>query len=115
MSLFYKVAKKTDQNAPAELNNALERFMLNLKDDDFFGGEKPGYADLMIWPWLERFDYIQTYSGFVLASQLSNLTDYIERMRLVPACQELLIETEVHKCFYDSYINGQNPDYDSGN
>ena len=78
-------------------------------------GKTPLYADFMIWPWLERFEYIQTHCGFEMDTKnLQSLCSYIERMKQVPACRDLSLSVADHKRFYETYLNNEEADYDHG-
>lgn len=74
-------------------------------------------ADFMIWPWLERFDFLYQYRNFVLdKSKLDKLDSYIERMKNVPACNRLMNSAENHQKFYDGMLNESSTlgEYDHG-
>lgn len=69
----------------------------------------------MIWPWIERFEFLEKYRGVTFdKSRLSNFISYIERMKKVPACQKLAIPAEKHEAFYDSMLNQDQANYDIG-
>jgi hypothetical protein len=74
------------------------------------------YADFMIWPWLERFDFLSKYRNFTLdESRLAKFGEYINRMRNVPACNKLAINAEHHEKFYESMLNSnEQAEYDHG-
>ena len=114
MAFYYKLAKKIDTTVGPELNDALVKFMDNLKDD-FFGGKEPSYADFMVWPWFERLEFLNTYCGFVMDDRLKNLSEYVERMKKIPVCQELMIDTASHIRFFETYLNNEEAEYDHGN
>lgn len=69
-----------------------------------------------VWPWLERLEFLQVYCGFEIdASRLAPLVDYIQRMKEIPACKDLMLSPADHYRFYDSYLNNEEADYDHGN
>lgn len=48
IGLFYKLAKKLEIGMSSQLNAALAEFMKHLEGGQFFGGDKPLYADFMV-------------------------------------------------------------------
>ena len=73
------------------------------------------YADFMIWPWLERFEFLEKHRGVTFdKARLSNFLAYIERMKHVSACEKLSLSAEKHDQFYDSMLNKDQADYDIG-
>lgn len=65
---------------------------------------------------MERLEFLINHAGFEADSVLLKpLFDYIERMKEVPACKKLLLESADHFKFYEQYLNNEEPDYDLGN
>lgn len=73
-------------------------------------GDKPAFADYMIWPWLERLEVMKLVKGLKY-DECSNLPGYIERMKQLPAVKATYIKPESHAKFYKSYMAGE-ADYD---
>lgn len=69
----------------------------------------------MLWPWLERLEFLQTYYGLVLDDRLKNLVEYVERMKKIPVCKELMIDAASHNRFFETYLNNEEAEYDHGN
>jgi glutathione S-transferase len=104
---YYKLALKSDLTVGAGFNEALEKFMLLLQDD-FFGGKHAAFVDLMVWPWIERFDFIRAYRNVEFSPSFSEkLAKYMDDMKKLPACKKLLISADNHEKFYNSVINKQ--------
>ena len=73
------------------------------------------YADFMIWPWIERLEFLEKYRGYNFdTSRLANFASYMDRMRNVPACRQLAISAEKFEKFFQAIINKEQPDYDIG-
>lgn len=79
----------------AELWPALDVFETELaqRGTPFFGGEKPGYVDYMIWPWLERLSVLE----FILKERY-NFDK--QRYSKIGAWIDLLIKDKVAQSFY---------------
>jgi hypothetical protein len=73
----------------------------------------------MVWPWIERFEFLQEKRGLKYNENderlVSLLNGYIERMKQLPAVKETLISTEKHAAFFEKYMSGSDEvDYDIG-
>lgn len=106
-----KLSEEEKTEVGKQINAELARFQMELADNNFLGGSSPKYADLMVWPWLERIKYMKAYQGFSLDESLKKLDDYLERMEQVPAVAECLLSPSDHHRFYSSLASGT-PDYD---
>lgn len=64
-SAYYKLAFEGDGEGLNETLNGLDEFEVELKkrDTPFFGGEKAGMLDYMIWPWYERLLSLRYIDG----------------------------------------------------
>jgi len=61
----------------------------------FIGGEQPGMADLMIWPWFERIAALEVFGDdFCVPPSLVNLNGWIRAMLEVPAVKEYRVKPE---------------------
>ena len=72
-------------------------------------------VDYMIWPWIERFEFIKVRDNFDLVSPTKHpkLTEYVKAMKEVPAVKETIITPEKYIAFMQSYII-DSPNYDIG-
>jgi glutathione S-transferase len=80
----------------------------------FFGGEKPGMVDYMIWPWCERVDmfaYILGDKYELDKVRFNKLIDWKDAMKEDPAVKAIFISAENHFKFRESHLKGV-PDYD---
>ena len=110
---FYKVLRIGDESALKELGDSLQPFEFALKTA-FFGGEKASMVDYMIWPWIEKFDFLITKNFEFDAVKYPNLYAYSVRMSELPGVKKLKIPNEIIQKFFDSYLKGEEPDYDLG-
>ncbi|KAF2351717.1 Glutathione S-transferase N-terminal [Trinorchestia longiramus] len=79
---------------------------------DFFGGSQPGYLDLAFWPWFERLPCIEILlQRPALTDKQQHLTEWVKKMKEVPAVKALLIAPEEHVKFIQSFLTGE-PTYD---
>ncbi|RLU15484.1 hypothetical protein DMN91_012478 [Ooceraea biroi] len=80
----------------------------------FFGGNKPGMLDLMIWPWCERADVIRILSGehFVLPRErFRRLLEWRAAMKDDSAVRVSYQDAETHAKYRRTYLAGA-PQYD---
>lgn len=78
-------------------------------------GDKPAFADYMIWPWLERLEVIELAKSIKFEREkYPNVWGYIGRMKEVPAVKKTIISPEKHFQFYSSYLSsgGKDVNYD---
>ena len=123
---YYKLALKSDLNAGPDFNAALETFMVNLKEDYFGGifrlniyliceklkifffnltGKKAAFVDFMIWPWIERFDFLQVHRNVVINTSIaSKLENYMNRMKQIPVIKNQLNSPDNHNRFYETTV-----------
>jgi len=88
---------------------------LEIRGTKFVGGSKPGFVDLMIWPWCERipvfkFTLGDDYEPFDKV-RFSKVIEWYYAMKEDPAVQTSLISGENHYKFVQSMLHGD-PDYD---
>ncbi len=114
---FYKLVlgpAETFQESQDKFSEALGLFLNgHLGEKRFLGGETASYADYMVWPWLERLEYLQQHRSVKIAEAIADrLQAYVDRMRDVPAVKQVLLPTGTHAKFYEGYITG-NPNWDA--
>ena len=103
---YYKLALKSDLNAQNEFNSALVTFINNNLHDEFFGGKTPAFVDYMVWPWLERVEFLKQFRKVVIDSSISDkLEGYIQRMLKQPAAKKLMNSPDKHDKFYETTVN----------
>ena len=110
---FYKVLRVGDESSLKELGDFLLPFEAAL-NTAFFGGEKPALVDYMIWPWIEKFDFLISKNFEFDAVKYPNLFEYTVRMNELPGIKKLKIPNEIIQKFFASYLKGEEPDYDLG-
>jgi glutathione S-transferase len=102
--------------AITELTNALDVFEEELKSrkSKFFGGNKPGMLDYMIWPFSERTDILKFFLGdkYELDKvRYGELLKWKEEMKKDSAVKIHLISPEDHYKFISLRL-AKTPDYD---
>ena len=71
-------------------------------------------VDYMIWPWIERLEFLEYAKKFVFdAQKFPKLRKYAENMRQLKAVKETEIAGEVLDKFFKTMASGE-PDYDLG-
>ncbi|XP_070168040.1 pyrimidodiazepine synthase [Polyergus mexicanus] len=96
--------------------NGLELFDQELvkRGTPFFGGDKPGMLDFMIWPWCERADVIRIIRGeqFIIPRErFLRLLEWRNAMKEDSAVQGSFLDVEAHAKYIRSRIAGT-PQYD---
>lgn len=80
-------------------------------------GKTTGFADLAIWPWLERFEVLGSRPdlglGNLLDAEFKKLAAYVARMKQQPEVQAAIRPVEHHAAFFKSYLEGS-PNYNVG-
>lgn len=118
-SSLFKVFYESLDNAPGHFENAangLDLYEQELKERNtpYFGGDKPGMVDYMIWPWFERYDMKKYLLGDEYEfekERFPKLADWIGLMKDDPAVKVTYLDGETHAKFLRSRHSG-NPDYD---
>ncbi|XP_067128597.1 pyrimidodiazepine synthase-like [Centruroides vittatus] len=101
-----------------DLINSIDDFEKELKDrkSTFFGGDKPGILDYMIWPWFERIPVAQALNPSLSefpTDRFPTITKWVEKMKTDPAVKKVSLSPEMHVEFIKSTKTGE-PDYDLG-
>ncbi|XP_055914905.1 pyrimidodiazepine synthase-like [Eupeodes corollae] len=99
-----------------EMEEAIKVFEDELENrkTPYFGGDKPGWVDYMIWPWFERLamvKYVYGESHDLDYAKLKNLAKWIELMKEDAAVKLMYLDGETHAKFVKTKQAG-NPDYD---
>ena len=59
----------------------------------------------MVWPWIERFDFLKAHRNFEFNSSFKNkIEKYMEHIKSIPAVKKLHISPDKHEKFYEAYI-----------
>ncbi|XP_053666841.1 pyrimidodiazepine synthase-like [Anopheles marshallii] len=116
ISPYYRILFATDGIPPGaitEFGAGLDIFEKELKarGTPYFGGDKPGMIDYMIWPWCERVDLLKFALGdkYELDKErFGKLLQWRDLMEKDEAVKESFISTENHTKFLQSRKNGEN-------
>lgn len=116
---MYKLALGTEEQAPeaiSALQTQLDVFEQELSErgSTYYGGEKPGMLDYMIWPWIERLSMVKylTTNGFELDKErFKNLLKWHSLMLQDEAVKEFYLDGETHAKYITTRRAGK-ADYD---
>lgn len=76
----------------------------------YFGGDKPGWVDYMIWPWFERINALPVFlkeQGFSFDKQrFAKISDWIELLIKDEVVQSHYATPEQHSAFFNSLKTG---------
>lgn len=110
------------ENLPVEdymkdILEPLEEFESELESrgTTFFGGDKPGMLDFMMWPWSERSKVpsaLQDKEFQFPKDKFSKLIAWREAMKEVPAVRDTITPLETHVKFLKGYF-GPEPVFDN--
>ncbi|XP_055385286.1 pyrimidodiazepine synthase-like isoform X2 [Condylostylus longicornis] len=100
----------------SEICSGLDIYEAELKKrgTKYFGGEKPGMLDYMIWPWCERSDMLQYLIGDKYRwdeNRFAKLLEWRDLMKNNEAVKRSYLDGETHAKYMKSYRTGT-PDYD---
>uniref|UniRef100_A0A914XQ32 Glutathione S-transferase omega n=1 Tax=Plectus sambesii TaxID=2011161 RepID=A0A914XQ32_9BILA len=117
---FYGLLRATADNQEAGIANLKKALDTaeSLLTDNFYGGKSSGYADMLVWPHLERVEVLplirpDLHLDKLLGTDYPKLTAYIARMKELPEVKVAIRPAEHHVQFFDSYKTGK-PDYNIG-
>uniref|UniRef100_A0A2A4K3U4 Uncharacterized protein n=1 Tax=Heliothis virescens TaxID=7102 RepID=A0A2A4K3U4_HELVI len=116
-ALFFKLMRTPDAVTEQNLStyyNTLSFIQEELKQrgTTFLGGEEPGYADYMIWPWFERLLAVKSDIGKIDKEKYKLLWAYLEKMLADPVVAEYAVPDEIFLEFRSAYLKGTKPNYD---
>ncbi|KAK2896730.1 hypothetical protein QQF64_005725 [Cirrhinus molitorella] len=114
---FYTISmgkKKGEDVSAAEAEFAEKISKLNetlaKKKTKYFGGDSITMIDYLMWPWFERAEMMGVKHCLANTPALSK---WVEHMFEDPVVKATMFSTEVHKVFFDSFMDGT-PNYDHG-
>ncbi|XP_058456178.1 pyrimidodiazepine synthase-like [Malaya genurostris] len=113
---YYRIMFSTDGIPPGaitEFGTGLDIFEKELKTrgTPYYGGEKPGMLDYMIWPWCERVDLLKFALGdkYELDKErFAKLLQWRDLMEQDEAVKKSFLSTENHTKFLQSRKSGEN-------
>lgn len=73
----------------------------------FYGGEKPGMLDYMIWPWFERMPIRKATHSIFQENPFPALKKWNEAMKGDPAAKACAMPMEWHAEFLQGYMQGK--------
>jgi len=112
-ALYPYYRSRQDPNTIKNIENAFQLYE-SLLQQNYFGGNEPGYADFMAWPWVERVSALEILSEgrvAVTKDKYPKFAAYIERMKHIPEIQTFFLDGPTHAKFIESFVAGK-ADYD---
>ncbi|CAI2355416.1 unnamed protein product [Caenorhabditis sp. 36 PRJEB53466] len=114
---FYNSKNQTSQQQnDINVHIALRNAEILLRDA-FYGGRNPGYADYLIWPFLERLQLLTLSQSsqfrYFPGIHFPKMGAYMARMQNEPEIKFTLRPLSHHKSYFDSISIGK-PNYDIG-
>ncbi|XP_016149706.1 glutathione S-transferase omega-1-like isoform X1 [Sinocyclocheilus grahami] len=114
---FYKISmgkKRGEDVSAAEVEftekvSQLHEYLAK-KKTKYFGGDSITMIDYLIWPWFERAEMMGVKHCLANTPELRK---WIECMFEDPVVKATMFNTEDHKVFFNTYMDG-NPNYDHG-
>nr|APX61040.1 putative glutathione S-transferase omega class member 2 [Leptinotarsa decemlineata] len=120
-SVFAKCCFTNEERSASEWLKLLLQPLQEFEDElakrgtTFFGGERPGMVDYMMWPWAERGECIYLKLGEKLPledNHIPLLRKWRKEMMKQPVCQELLITGDRFWKIAQCKLTGAEPAYD---
>ncbi|XP_050297679.1 pyrimidodiazepine synthase-like [Anthonomus grandis grandis] len=121
-SIFGKILFSNEEKSPEEWVKEIIKALQPLEDElvargtKFFGGDKPGMIDYMLWPWAERAGAIALKLGTKLPitdDHIPQLRKWRKAMREDPVVAELYLGPEAFWKVAQITLKKEVPDYDS--
>ncbi|VDP01886.1 unnamed protein product [Soboliphyme baturini] len=72
----------------------------------------PGWADYMVWPWVERMEAVASLSHGrieITREDYPKLHQYVFRMQSTPEVKALAISGDLHAQFIEGFVKGSPP------
>ncbi|XP_021918362.1 pyrimidodiazepine synthase-like isoform X1 [Zootermopsis nevadensis] len=116
ISNLYRLYQNMDREFLDAVMKALDVFEREIvsRSKPFFGGDKPGMLDYMIWPWCERSEMLKIMGGdqFVLPRErFLRLMEWRNAMKEEESVKVSYLEPEIHAKYINSHRAGY-ADYD---
>ncbi|PSN30294.1 hypothetical protein C0J52_25554 [Blattella germanica] len=122
ISSLYKLYQNMDRDYLDRIMKELDVFEREIasRGKAFFGGDKPGMLDYMIWPWCERSEMLKVMGGddfvlprnrFLRLASISFIMEWRNAMKEEESVQVSYLEPEIHAKYVNSHRAGY-ADYD---
>ncbi|KAJ8959487.1 hypothetical protein NQ318_022184 [Aromia moschata] len=119
--VFFKMMHKSEERTLEEWKDEVIAQQKAFEDElarrgtTFFGGDKPGMVDYMLWPWSEREDSIRYKLGAKLPfkeGDVPRMRKWKEAMLAQPVIKETVVSSETFHKLSEARRNGT-LDYDN--
>ncbi|XP_070546722.1 glutathione S-transferase omega-1-like [Ptychodera flava] len=108
MSVYWKAASAKGKDA--ELKEDFLKKLDGIEEDlkkrntQYFGGEKPNWVDIHMWPFFERIEGLEIFGGSCLPSdRFPLLSDWVARMLEYQPVKEYILPAETLKTWNARY------------
>ncbi|CAD0200898.1 unnamed protein product [Chrysodeixis includens] len=85
---------------------------LKARGTKFLGGNQPGFADYMIWPWFERLLALDNEKTKMDEQKYKLILAYLKDMLQDPVVSEYMLPSELTREMFNAYKSGSMPKYD---